>query len=1049
MDFLKRLLFSTTTMGLLLLVFLSSIGIATFVESMDSTEASKILIYNTFWFELVLVLLTANLIYNTFRYKMWRKEKLAVLTFHLSFIIILIGAGITRYTGEEGIIKVAENEAVSYMYSAEPFISITGLNVDGTQNKLETQKWFAKSTPSGNDFSLDFPTRSGNPLTFEYVAFIPNSVDSVKKADQGGSDILEFNIDGNSHFLMDNGIVEISQDVYVSFNNDSQSSAIQITSEMGDLFVQSPYDGLYKNMEELTIEDRSNPNGIEMDTLVRDDKHAFSIRTLYQIAGSQIVLKNFHSKSIMTLATSSEDGAGIDALVVNAVSPSETKQIVLKGGKGRPGIPFPFVMDDVQYMGRYGSKIVQLPFQVGLKEFRLKTYPGVSAPSSFESDIVVEDTLNGTILERTILMNNVLDYNGYRLFQSSYDSNLQSGDPNITLLSVNHDFWGTWVTYVGYFLMTLGFVITLTTKTSRFNFLSKSIKKAYKVSATVGLLGLSVFSYGQDADYIPVPIEHSDLAGKICVQDYNGRIKPLHTLSTEVLRKLYKNDIFEDQDPVQVYLGMMFRPDHWQEVPVLHIRNSDVRKTIGISGAYASFADFLYIEDGERKIKLESEQVEAFETPESQRSSYQKEILKTYDKLILLSGIFNKQGLKVFPIIGDKKDTWSSGTEPEISRIPTSIDSLSALQLLVGYEMAMKMGWEENDWTKANNIIKQIGKYQREQASHIVPSESRIEFEISYNKQHVFDKVWKYYFSVGLLILMLEVIFIASNVRNERTMKIFKWVSFIIVLGLTLWHGYGVASRAYIAERAPWSDGYEAMVFIGFMASLAGLIFSKSSRLIIGSGTLLAGIILMVAHHTNYDPNITPLVPVLKSIWLNIHVAIITGSYSFLGLGCLLGLLSLVLHILRGRKNYRNVTRSLDIITYISEMTMTIGLMMAAVGTFLGGVWANESWGRYWGWDAKETWALVIVLFYAMLLHFRFIPGMKSKFLFNAMSMWSFGTVIMTFFGVNYYLAGLHSYAAGDSPPIPTWCYYVVTSLVVLTVVATIRYNQTKKYKLD
>ncbi|MFT7614939.1 MAG: hypothetical protein ACI9J3_003927, partial [Parvicellaceae bacterium] len=590
MDFLKRLLFSTTTMGLLMLVFLSSIGIATFIESIDSTEASKIIVYNTFWFELVLVLLTANLIYNTFKYRMWRKEKLAVLTFHLSFIIIIIGAGITRYTGEEGIIKVAENEAVSYMYSAEPFINITGLNTDGTQNKVETQKWFAKSTPYSyaNDFSFDFPTRSGKPLTIEYVAFVSNSVDSVKKVAKNGSDILEFVIDGTPHFLMDKGLVEISQGVYISFNNDSESSAIQITSEMGDLFIQSPYDGLFKNMEELTVEDRSSPNGIVMDTLVRDDKHSFSARTLYQIGGSQIVLKNYHSGVSMTLASSSEDGAGIDALVVNAVSASETKQIVLKGGKGRPGIPFPFLMEGVQYMARYGSKIVQLPFQVGLKDFRLKTYPGSSAPSSFESDIIVEDTINGTTIERTVLMNNVLDYNGYRLFQSSYDSDLQSGAPNITLLSVNHDFWGTWVTYLGYFLMTLGFIISLTTKTSRFRFLSKAIKKAYKVSATVAIIGLSVFAYGQDPEYKPVPIEHAELAGKICVQDYNGRIKPLHTLSTEVMRKISKKDKFEYQDPVQVYLGMMFRPDHWQEVPVMYIRNSDVRKKIGISGSYAS-----------------------------------------------------------------------------------------------------------------------------------------------------------------------------------------------------------------------------------------------------------------------------------------------------------------------------------------------------------------------------------------------------------------------------------------------------------------------------
>ena len=177
-----------------------------------------------------------------------------------------------------------------------------------------------------------------------------------------------------------------------------------------------------------------------------------------------------------------------------------------------------------------------------------------------------------------------------------------------------------------------------------------------------------------------------------------------------------------------------------------------------------------------------------------------------------------------------------------------------------------------------------------------------------------------------------------------------------------------------------------------------------------------------------------------------IHVAVITGSYGFLGLGAILGFISLLLYIFRGKRNFQRVNLNIDEITFIAEMTITIGLIMAAVGTFLGGVWANESWGRYWGWDAKETWALVIVLWYAIVLHLRFIPGMKGKFLFNVLSMWSYWTVLMTFFGVNYYLSGLHSYAKGEAPPFPLWATLTIIGLTLFTVVAAIMHSRSKKY---
>ena len=193
------------------------------------------------------------------------------------------------------------------------------------------------------------------------------------------------------------------------------------------------------------------------------------------------------------------------------------------------------------------------------------------------------------------------------------------------------------------------------------------------------------------------------------------------------------------------------------------------------------------------------------------------------------------------------------------------------------------------------------------------------------------------------------------------------------------------------------------------------------------------------------DPEITPLQPVLKSYWLMIHVAVITGSYGFLGLACILGLLNLILYTIQTKNNTGIIKRNINELTYVSEMTMTIGLFMLTIGTFLGGIWANESWGRYWGWDPKETWALVSVLVYAVILHLRFIPGLKSKFTFNLVAFWGYSAILFTFFGVNFVLVGLHSYAQGEGlGDIPNWIGYTLLIFQIFSMVSYLRFSYFK-----
>jgi len=286
---------------------------------------------------------------------------------------------------------------------------------------------------------------------------------------------------------------------------------------------------------------------------------------------------------------------------------------------------------------------------------------------------------------------------------------------------------------------------------------------------------------------------------------------------------------------------------------------------------------------------------------------------------------------------------------------------------------------------------------------------------------------------------------ITMVIKGRKEVTLFTRVlSWILFAGFLL-HTFGLALRWYIAGHSPMSNGYESMLFISWVTLLAGFLFSRRSPFAISATAVLASMTLMVAHLSFMDPEITNLVPVLKSYWLTLHVSVITGSYGFLGLGAILGLITMILLALNKKKNRVRISSTIDDLTVINFKTLTLGLYLLTIGTFLGAVWANESWGRYWGWDPKETWSLITIVIYSLVIHSRMIPGMKDIFTFNLLSLFAFSSVLMTYFGVNYYLSGLHSYAGGDPVPVPVFVYVAVIVLTALSYLAYVRYSSFRK----
>src|SRR5690606_34843115 len=440
---------------------------------------------------------------------------------------------------------------------------------------------------------------------------------------------------------------------------------------------------------------------------------------------------------------------------------------------------------------------------------------------------------------------------------------------------------------------------------------------------------------------------------------------------------------------------------------------------------YTSLLNLITLKDNKATFVLEDEYQQAFAKKPADQNSYDKELIELNDKLQVMQYLISGQYLRVLPIPNDPNNTWVAWGSEHANHNTDVKNPFAAYLKEVIYAQTTQ------NWQQADQQLEKLKSLQKEIGKEIIPSEAKINWEIRYNSWNIFFKLMITYALLGSLILALAFVKLFSEARFVS--RLISFLLVVVTIAASL-QALGLGIRWYISGHEPWSNGYEAVMFISWIGILSGLILYRNSNAFIpAAGCLIAVILMGFAHGgSQMNPQITPLVPVLKSYWLMIHVAIITSSYGFFGLSALIGLVTLILHIIKNKKIALKVSASLNELTIVNEMSLTVGLFLLTIGTFLGGIWANESWGRYWSWDPQETWAFISIILYAFVLHVRLIPGLKSKFLFNLLSLLSFSSVIMTYFGVNYYLSGLHSYAKGDPVPIPSWVYITVTSIFAI-----------------
>jgi len=1037
---LTSFLFSTRLMAMLFLTFAIAMGAGTFIESKYNTDTARIWVYNAWWFEGIMLVFMINFIGNIKRYNLLRKEKWATLMLHLSFIFIIAGAFITRYISYEGMMPIREDATENIFYSDKMYLTVF---VDGEYKGEMRRRIFEKplllSPVTNNNFSI---SEKFDDTKFEvnYDNFIMGAKEMIKPDPKGSLylKLVEAGEGGREEHFLKEGEVQNIHNTLFSLNKVT-AGAINITMTDSISTIQTPFEGQFMRMAD-KLEGK----------VTKDIVQPLMMRSLYSIGDMRFVFPEPAAKGTIGYDSKNDFKAKEhkDVLVLKLKADGQEKTVTLIGTKGRTGEPKSVKIGKLDYTFVYGNKVYTLPFSIKLNDFIAQKYPGTEKSfSSFESQVTVRN--KSEVFDARIFMNNILDYEGYRFFQSSFDQ-----DEKGTVLSVSHDFWGTTITYIGYFMLYFAMMAIMFTKHSRFADLKRKLevvknKKNMLMTLLVLFMSFGAFAQNHNAQFFSakqldsiiekrkVPEAHAAKFGRLIVQDAGGRMKPINTFSSELLRKVSHQNTYNGMNSDQVFLSMTQGGNIWIQIPMIYIKsgNDSIRKIIGIDAEkkYASFIDFF---DKTGNYKLSPYLDAAYKN--ANPNQFEKDFIETDKKVNLMEAALSGSILKIFPIPNDVNNKWISYPELENAGLK-GMEASYAQNILPLYFGALEKASASNDYKQADELLESINGFQKKFGSKVRPSEEKITSEILYNKYDVFQKLSYWYIMASILMLLFTIL----KIFKEGKALNFLVNAMHIIIGLLFaLHTVGLIARWYISGHAPWSNAYESILYVAWATMFFGLAFDIKSKLTVASSAFVAAMILMAAYMNWIDPEIGNLQPVLNSYWLMIHVAIIVASYGPFALGMILGVVSLLLIFFTTEKNKAKMELNIKEISYINEMALTIGLIMLTIGNFLGGQWANESWGRYWGWDPKETWALISIMVYAFVIHSRFVPALRGKWVFNLMSIFAFISILFTYFGVNFHLVGLHSYASGEAHSL-NWIWQ---SLGGIALFGAITYPKYRKY---
>ncbi len=636
------------------------------------------------------------------------------------------------------------------------------------------------------------------------------------------------------------------------------------------------------------------------------------------------------------------------------------------------------------YVNNFGRE-VNWPFGVTLKQFQVLCYPGTQTPQDFVSQLQFTDDNMATSEIATVSMNRVASYQGYRFYQSGYDN-----DSRGTRLTISYDPYGIAITYTGYVLLLLTFIGYFFSKKSQWRMLLNSpILKSTAVVIVLWLMSVNLQAASQPK---VLPVKAAEEFCDLCVL-YNGRICPLQTLARDFTMKLYGKTSFQSYSAEQVFTGWLFFYTSWNKQPMIKIKSQQVQKALGVDTKYICYNDFAN-RSHQYKLSNWREQL-----PEDSNQATQKAFAEADEKFNIVRMLFAGKLSRIFPYVDDKEQLqwYASG-----DALPGDMDENTWMFIRKAMDYAAEFALV-GDSQKFTDFTQKVKAYQQKTAGAVLPSPLKLKAEKCYNAMA--SVLW-----LAITCMLIGIGLFLYSIR--RTINHKKWhqqvfiISIAGVVAVFMFLSFRMLLRTFISGHLPVTNGFETMQFLAWSILLLSLLLHKRFLQLLPFGFILCGLSLMVSVLGQSNPKITQLMPVLSSPLLSIHVVSIMISYALMAFMMMNGITALVL-----KYTTADSTMQLQRLQVISQIILYPAVFFMAAGIFIGAVWANMSWGRYWGWDPKEVWALITLLIYALALHTKSLTRFQKPMYFHWFSVIAFISVLFTYFGVNFLLGGLHSYA--------------------------------------
>ena len=644
-----------------------------------------------------------------------------------------------------------------------------------------------------------------------------------------------------------------------------------------------------------------------------------------------------------------------------------------------------------------GGDVIErkLPFGLTLKSFDVKYHDGTRAEADYVTRFTVTDR-DGTH-EAEVSMNNIYEHNSVRLYQSSYDPDMRG-----SILALNSDPWGIPVTYAGYALLFVSLLWMLVDPKGSFRRLFNSDLMRRGVLAVAALCAMS-YSAGAATT---LPKETADRLGRLYIL-YNNRICPLQTFASDFTRKLCGGSGYKDYTPGQVLAGFIFYGDEWSAEPIIKVKDGPLKDALQLPGHCSVNTFFNKVMGGYILGPYLNEYCHG------QNDKFHQQVADVDDRLMMITELRRGTLLRVFPVTSGGKTHWYSPTE----NITDSLVSEPQRKYIRGVFSLIYGEVLAGHYANVDKILDKMLAYQQQNAGTTLPTDTQTKAERMYNAVPFATILFMANLTLGIVLLAVTIVFMikrskksGGSQRGECYTRVFTAVGASLLglslLALTLC----IALRWIIGGRVPMGNGYETMLLVAWFVMVLALIAARRFHIALPFGLLMSGFFLLVSHINQMDPEITHLMPVLSSPLLSIHVSVIMMSFALLSLTFVCGLTALLLRLFRGR-NAAGLAGQTASLMLFSRLLLYPALTLLGIGIFVGAIWANVSWGTYWSWDAKEVWGLITLMIYAIAAHDRSLPFLRRPLGYHTFMTLAFLTIVMTYFGVNYFLGGMHSYA--------------------------------------